>query len=254
MSEYDFLSLRGKTLLITGASSGIGKATAILASRYGARVALVARDREALESVASGLEGEGHLVVPYDLTDADGIPAMVRQVADGVGGLDGLVHCAGLHSTLPLRSIAASDVRQLFDANVTSAFMLAKGLRHKQVRKAGASLVLLSSAVGLVGQSGVSIYSATKGAIVTLTKSLSLELSREGMRVNCVCPGVVETAMTANLRATIGESSFDQVAAAHPMGIGHPEDVANAILFLASSASRWTTGTALVVDGGYTAQ
>lgn len=254
MSADDFLGLQGKTLLITGATSGIGKATAVLASRHGARVALVSRNRDSLESVASTLSGEGHVVAPFDLADADAIPAMVRKVSDEIGGLDGLVHSAGLHNTLPLRSIIAADVQQLFDANVTSAFMLAKGFRHKQVRKEGASIVFLASAVGLVGQSGVSIYSATKGAIVTLTKSLSLELAREGIRVNCVCPGVVETAMTVGLRKTIGDENFGRVSDAHPLGIGSATDVANAILFLTSVASRWTTGSALVVDGGYTAQ
>lgn len=254
MSVHDFLNLRGKKLLITGASSGIGKASAVLASQYGAQLALVARNRDALEAVAGGLDGSGHLVVPYDLNDADGTPAMVRRVSDELGGLDGLVHSAGLHSTLPLRATTASDVKRLFDANVTSAFMLAKGFRHKQVRNDGASIVFLSSAVGLVGQSGVSIYSATKGAVVTLTKSLALELAREGIRVNCVCPGVVETSMTEGLRETIGAESFQHVSEAHPLGVGRPEDVANAILFLISAASRWTTGSALVVDGGYTAR
>ena len=114
--------------------------------------------------------------------------------------------------------------------------------------------MFLSSAVGLVGQAGVSVYSATKGAVVTMTKSLALELAREGVRVNCVCPGVVQTEMTTGLRESIGADAFQRVTDAHPLGLGTSEDVANAIVFLLSDASRWITGTSLTVDGGYTAQ
>ncbi|TFC94714.1 SDR family oxidoreductase [Cryobacterium sinapicolor] len=254
MTSPDFLNLHQKTLLVTGASSGIGRETALMASTFGARIALVARRTDALEGLAALLPGEGHIVVPYDLTDIDGIPEMVRSVADLVGGLDGLVHAAGCHSTLPLRSVSSSKIQELFDINVAAAIMLAKGFRHKQVRKPSASIVLLSSAVGLVGQPGVSVYSATKGAIITLTKSLALELAREDIRVNCVSPGVVMTSMTQGIRDRIGKEGFQAVTEAHPLGLGEPSDVANAILFLLSSSSRWITGTSVSVDGGYTAQ
>jgi NAD(P)-dependent dehydrogenase (short-subunit alcohol dehydrogenase family) len=108
--------------------------------------------------------------------------------------------------------------------------------------------------VGLVGQPGVSIYSATKGAIVTMTKSLALELARDGIRVNCVCPGVVDTEMTVEIRNRVGSEGFTRIEESHPLGIGRPGDVAKAALFLASDAARWITGSSLVVDGGYTAQ
>lgn len=254
MNSPDFLGLNQKTVLVTGASSGIGRQTAILASKHGARVALVARRIDALEEVAAELHGTGHSIVSYDLAILEGIPAMVRRVADDLGGLDGLVHSAGIHRTLPLKSIQSADVRALFDINVTAAIMLAKGFRHKQVTKPASSIVFLSSAIGLVGQSGVGVYSATKGAVLTLTKSLALELAREDIRVNCVCPGVVRTAMADGLRDRIGADSFQSVSDAHPLGLGEPSDVANAILFLLSGASRWITGSALTVDGGYTAQ
>jgi 3-oxoacyl-[acyl-carrier protein] reductase len=254
VATEDFLGLSQKTVLVTGASSGIGRETAILASKHGAKVVLVARRASVLEDVAAELPGAGHSVVPFDLADTDGIPSMLRAVAENVGSLDGLVHAAGIHSTLPLRSIQSANVQELFNVNVTTAFMLAKGFRHKQVRSTESSVVLLSSAVGLVGQPGVSIYSSTKGAIASLTKSLALELAREGIRVNCVCPGVVQTEMVNGLRARIGEEGFRKVAHAHPLGLGDPADVANAVLFLLSSASRWVTGSSMVVDGGYTAQ
>ncbi|WP_349904867.1 SDR family NAD(P)-dependent oxidoreductase [Parafrigoribacterium humi] len=254
MISEDFLGLGQKTLLITGASSGIGKETAIRASRYGARVALLARRATVLEEVVTELHGSGHLVVPYDLSNTEGISGVVRGVAQDLGGLDGLVHSAGTHQVSSLRSIRTADIQGMLDLNVTAALMLAKGFRQKQVRKPSASLVFLSSAVGLVGQSGVSAYSAAKGALVTVTKSLALELSREDIRVNCVCPGIVRTEMTKGLQEQIGAKSFQTVSDAHPLGLGEPSDVANAILFLLSNSSRWITGSSLVVDGGYTAK
>lgn len=251
---HDFLNLSEKTLLVTGASSGIGQATAIAASRQNARVALVARDVAALHVTLQQLDGEGHLVVPCDLSDLDGIGNMVRQVASEFRGIDGVAHAAGIHATAPLRAISSEQIRSLFDLNVGSAVMLAQAFRHKAVRRPGASLVLMSSAVGVVGQPGVSVYSATKGAVQTLTKSLALELARDQIRVNCVAPGIVTTPMTDSIKAAIGEHSFEDVVKAHPLGLGDPEDVAAAILFLLSGASRWITGTSLTVDGGYTAQ
>ncbi len=254
MTVGDYLRLEGSALLITGASSGIGRASAIEASRHGARVALVARREDALEETLALLEGDGHIVAPYDLDDLDGIPEFVTGIAGRLGGLDGIVHAAGRHDATPVRAMTAASMAELLDANVTTAMMLAKALRTKQVHRDTASLVLLSSAVGLVGQSGVSAYSATKGAIVTLAKSLALELARDGIRVNCVCPGIVETPMTEGIRERVGAAAFERIANAHPLGLGEPLDVANAILYLLSPVSRWVTGSALVVDGGYTAQ
>jgi 3-oxoacyl-[acyl-carrier protein] reductase len=250
----DFLGLAGKNLLITGASSGIGKVTAIRASQHGARVVLVGRRVDALRETFDSLEGTGHTSVEADLLNLEGIPAMVREGSLAMGGLDGLVHAAGTWGARPLRSIETDLISSTFDLNVTAAIMLLKGFRHKGVHRAGASVVLLSSAVGLVGQPGVSVYSASKGAVVALTKSLALELAREDIRVNCVCPGVVQTPMADDIANAIGHDAFERVAAQHPLGLGHAQDIANANLFLLSSASRWVTGSALVVDGGYTAQ
>ncbi len=194
------------------------------------------------------------MVVPFDLADVEGISAMMRQVAETFSGLDSLVHAAGEHTMVPLRAIALADVRSIFEANVVTAFMLAKAFRHKMVRKESASLVMLSSAAGVAGQPGISAYSATKGAIASLTRALAIELASENVRVNCVSPGVVATSMSEKIHEQVGTEAWEKICQAHPLGLGEAVDVANAILYLVSPASRWVTGTALVVDGGYTAQ
>lgn len=254
MASTDFLELAGKKILVTGATSGIGRETAVQASRQGAIVALLARRGEVLGEVLDSLDGAGHSATVYDLADTAGIPAAVREISDEIGGLDGLVHAAGVHSTVPLRSVNASHIAEVLHMNVTTSLMLAKGFRHKQVRGLKPSMVFFSSVAGLVGQPGHSVYSASKGAVVTMVKSLAVELAREGVRVNCLCPGVVETEMTKNMQTHISQESFDQITSLHPLGLGRPVDIANATMFLLSESSGWMTGAAISIDGGYTAQ
>ena len=254
MSGAGFLSLEGRTIVVTGASSGIGRATAIEASHHGATVIALGRSAERLKDVLSDLTGTTHEICEYDLAELNSVPGMIRDLSVRFGRLDGLVHSAGIHASTPLRGIDAESITAMLNTNVATGFMLAKGFRHKQVRGPLPSIVFLSSAAGLVGQAGVSAYSASKGAVISATRSLAVELARENIRVNCVCPGVVMTPMTTSLRATVGESKFADIESSHPLGLGTPEDVAKAIVFLLSDAARWITGTALSVDGGYTAQ
>lgn len=220
----------------------------------GATLVLVARDEERLSKVAANLPGSGHIIRVFDFETEGDVSEMVRSASAEVEGLDGLVHAAGLHSSHPLRSLNPAEMLRLYQVNVVVAAMLVKGLRHKAVRKPGASVVLLSSAVGLVGQAGLTSYSSSKGALVTLTKTLALELAREDIRVNCLCPGVVETPMTEGLRNQIGDVAFARVEQSHPLGLGSVEDIALAARFLLSGASRWITGAAIPIDGGFTAQ
>lgn len=254
MAELLSKDLDGRRVAITGASSGIGRATAIQASRRGARVALIARRQHDLEAVRQELSGEGHAIIVADVADDERVGKVLPEAVAALGLIHTLVHAAGVHEVTPLRTVSTAATRRMFDINVTSALMLAKSFRRKDVRAEDANIVLMSSAIGLVGGSGVSVYAATKSAVASITQSLALELARENLRVNAVAAGVVTTPLTDGLHSLLGDEAWAAIEAAHPLGFGAPDDVASAALFLASPSARWITGSVLRVDGGYTAQ
>ena len=251
---FNPMELSGRAVLVTGASSGIGRATAILLSRLGARLVLTGRNEARLAETRAELEGEGHEAVPFDLSNGDEIPAWIKGVASKTGPLHGLVHAAGIQQVLPLKMVESRDVERMLQVNVGAAVMLAKGFRQNGVHAEPGSVVLLSSVRGLVGEAGLALYSASKGAIVALTKSLALELAREKIRVNAVAPAFVQTPMFDVARKNMSPEQLAKLVAEHPLGIGRPLDVAYAIAYLLADTGAWVTGTTLVVDGGYTAR
>ena len=251
--QHDFLALGNHAILITGASSGIGRATAIAASQQGAKVAIVARRMDQLEETLSLLDGEGHLAIVCDVNDPKSLSSTFQQASAELGLLSGVVHAAGVHAVTPLRVMRAEQVAKVFETNVTSALMVAKAFRSPKVRAPHSSIVLLSSAVALTGEAGVSAYAASKAAIASIGRSLALELAGEDIRVNSIAAGIVETPLTDGIRAKVGSEAWESIRQTHPLGLGVSVDVANAALYLLSQASRWVTGSTLVVDGGYTA-
>jgi len=250
------MDLSGRTILVTGASSGIGREACVVLAELGATIVLTGRRREELERTAALLEPRGHRVEPFDLADLEAIPAWLKGVAGAAGPLDDLVHSAGVHFTLPVRATSAQQFAALMRVNVDAAYFLAKGFRQKGVRRAGAGagIVFLSSVMGLVGQTGITAYAASKGALVSMARALALELAREQIRVNCVAPGVVRTRMAEHAEQKLTAEQQQALEALHPLGMGTPRDVAHAVAFLLAETGGWITGTTLVVDGGYTAQ
>jgi len=246
------MDLSNRTILVTGASSGIGRATAILLSELGARIVLVARDVQRLEQTMSALSGSEHRVESFDLTAFDEIPRWLKNLATDLGGFYGLVHSAGVQSTQAVRFLDKVTVDEVMAINILSSMALAKGFRQKDVHNPNSSIVFVASVMGLVGQVARVAYSASKGALISMSRSLALELARDHIRVNCVAPGVVWTEMTENLQNSITPEQFSKIEAMHPLGIGQPLDVAYAIAFLLADTGRWITGSTLVVDGGYT--
>ncbi|NIK76088.1 NAD(P)-dependent dehydrogenase (short-subunit alcohol dehydrogenase family) [Paenibacillus castaneae] len=251
----NIFNLQNKLILITGASSGIGKQTARVLAHHGARLILVGRNKEKLESTLRLLPDHDHIMETFDLNDIDGISKWLKSLVNRIGSpLNGIVHSAGAHATIPIRMLNTKNISDVFDVNLFAGLSLLKGFSAKTNFAENASFVFLSSVMGVVGQPGVISYAASKGAINAAVKSAALELANFGLRVNSVVPGVVETEMWGQLMDSVPNEQIDIIRKKHPLGLGKPDDVANAICFLLTDASRWITGTNLVVDGGYTCQ
>lgn len=247
------LHLAGQPFLVTGASSGIGRETACLLSELGARVILVGRDRDRLDQTLRSLFGTGHSVEAFDLLQTEKIPSWMKNLCSTAGPLSGLVHCAGIQNSMPLRVLNSADFESIYKINVVAAAMLIKGFRQKGCCASSSSIVLVSSVMGMVGEVAVSAYSSSKAAVLGLTRSLALELAREGIRVNCVVPGYVKTEMLEHMFHVLSPDQVRSIESKHPLGFGTPRNVAHAIAFLLADTASWITGSSLVVDGGYTA-
>jgi NAD(P)-dependent dehydrogenase (short-subunit alcohol dehydrogenase family) len=241
--------LTGKNILITGASSGIGRAIAVAAAEAGAFVILVARNKDRLQETAA-LCGKNTVAVPYDISiEQDKLPRFVMNLAKEYGVFSGFVHSAGVAIQQPLKTIRSSIMLETFSLNCVSAVMLVKGLTAYGVcSENGVSVVLLSSVSGLVGVPGQLGYCASKAALELAAKTMALELIQQKFRVNTIAPATIRTPMTENM--TEGADFHYK----HPLGIGNVEDVAAGAIYLLSDASKYVTGTTLTIDGGYCAQ
>jgi NAD(P)-dependent dehydrogenase (short-subunit alcohol dehydrogenase family) len=248
------LDLTGSTILVTGASGGIGSETALLLSSLGARVVLTGRNRERLERTRSSLSGEGHRIEPFDLSASDEIPRWLRSVTAESGPLNAVVHAAGRQMSAPIRAVLPKAVDEMLRTNLTGALMLARGFVQKGCHAESGSLVFISSVMGLIGRRDISVYSAAKAALIGLTRSLALELAPVRIRVNAVAPAFVQSPMLDEVRELLSPDQWQALEMAHPLGFGTARDVAHAVAFLVAETARWITGSTLVVDGGYSAQ
>ncbi|ESQ81164.1 SDR family NAD(P)-dependent oxidoreductase [Asticcacaulis sp. YBE204] len=247
---FNPLSLEGRTILVTGATSGIGQATAVYLSKLGARIIATGRDEVRLQTTLDQLSGDSHVGRTFDLSEADRIAAWMKQLCADHGPLNGLAHCAGIQTTRPLQAINLAYVTEMLNANLVTAFMLLQAFRLKACHHPNASAVLVSSSSALKCAPGNSVYAASKGGIISATKGLGVELIRDGIRVNAVAPALVDTPMSDRFKSVLSEDNFQRVVDMHPLGLGQPDDVAGAIAFLLADTSRWITGSVITVDGG----
>lgn len=245
MSTFNPFTLEGKTILVTGASSGIGRGVAIACSKMGAIVVLNGRNQQKLDETRSQLAGEGHTVLAVDLTDRD---AVARVIGD-MPKLDGIVHCAGIGQRLLCKQLKEQDVDSVMDANFKGPVLLQQTLLEGKKINKGASIVFIASIATWSPSIGNAVYSASKGAIVSYANCLSLELAPRQIRVNCISPAMVWTDLV--IQDGIDEEQLKEDEQKYPLKrYGTPEDIAHLAIYMLSDASSWMTGSNVKISGG----
>ena len=243
--NYNPFSLEGKTILVTGASSGIGRGIAIVCSKMGAAVIVNGRNMAKLQETISLMEGDRNTIVAGDLTNKTSL----TEIVENLPKLDGIVHCVGIGQRMPCKDLTENDVVQVMDVNFKAPVLLqAEILRQKKINK-GASVVFIASIASWSPSMGNSMYSASKGAIISYANCLSLELAPRNIRVNCISPAMVWTDLIQN--EAVDEEQLKEDEKRYPLNrYGQPEDIANLAVYMLSDASTWMTGSNVNISGG----
>jgi NAD(P)-dependent dehydrogenase (short-subunit alcohol dehydrogenase family) len=242
MSPSSLFRLEGLSILITGASSGIGRACALSCAEAGAKIILNGRNEQRLKEVLLQLNGDGHKIELFDLSDLN----QVANLAAICPVVDGIIHSAGIDGVAPMRQVQATMLEQVMNINYLAPIVLTQKLLLGKKIRDGGSILFMSSIAAKTGKRGVGPYSGSKAALIGSMRPLALEVAKFGIRVNALCPGIVLTPIFEGLEDWL----IKEVAPSYPLGLGQPEDVANAALFFMSAASRKITGTDFSLDGG----
>ncbi|MDE0483854.1 MAG: glucose 1-dehydrogenase [Candidatus Poribacteria bacterium] len=248
------MRLKDKVAIITGAASGIGKATAKLFAEHGAKVVVADIDENGGNQTVTDIQDAGNeaIFIQTDVTIKADTEQMVAQTLKNYGKLDTLLNSAGIAMRLPVAELPEEDWHRCLDVNLNGVFLCAKAAIPAMQKNGGGSIINMSSIYGIVGADVRAAYVASKGAVTNLTRGMALDYAEDNIRVNCICPGFVETPLVAGVIKTPDE--YQKLANKHPMRrLGQPEEIAYGALYLASDESAFVTGIALPIDGGYTA-
>ena len=248
-NPYDFT---GKKFIVTGASSGIGRSTAVRLSEQGAQIVLISRNQEKLEETRSMMQEGFHQIIPVDLGRTEDLSEVFDEIiSDGVK-LDGFVHCAGIATILPLERIRRKNLEECMNINLYALLELARLYAKKKYRNTGGegSIVAVSSIVARYPAKCQTVYAASKGAVNAVVQTLAIELAKKGIRINSIMPASTDTAMMRQALENMPNTVMQEKMKDQLLGVMHPDDIADAILFLLSDASRATTGRAFYADGG----
>lgn len=251
---YHLVDLTDRRIIVTGASSGIGKQTAITLSRLGAKLVLIARREDKLRQTLSALEGEGHSYYCADLSDTDSIEELIRRIVLEQGKLDGMVYAAGMSMSLPLQQFKPEKLRNLFDINYFGFIECTRQICKRGRFNEGMRIVGISSVASFSGDKAHLAYSGSKAAMDSSVRCIAKEVADKGICVNTVAPAMTATEMYEQYLVKYGEESgsHQDLLKRQYLGIAKPDDVANAVAFLISPAARFITGITLPVDGGFT--
>ncbi len=246
------LNLANKSILVTGASSGIGRDTAIHLSKLGANLILVSRKKEKLNETVKNLEGGGHSIYSFDLNNIEEIEVLINNIVNQHGKLCGFVHCAGTQDMRPLQMTKYKFIHDLMLLNFYSFIELSRVISKNVNHENNSSFIAISSVTSFRGEKSRIAYCASKGALDSAIKAMAKELAKKNIRVNSVVPGFIKTEMFDSYIKNIGEEEFNKnILNNQYLGLGETIDIANAIAYLMSDASKFITGTSLIVDGGY---
>ncbi len=251
--QFNPFSLEGKTVLVTGASSGIGRQCVIDCSKMGAKVLAIGRNQERLDEVVSEMAGKG-VCYSFDLSEIDRIENLIAKVVEENGKIDGFIHAAGIEVTNPVKLSKPEEYESVFRVNCLSAFEIVKNLCSIKTFNKGGAIVLISSISGVIARKGLSAYAASKGALMSAARVMALEMASRAIRVNTISPGTILTPMMQKALDAMIEEDRKKRIDGFPLGLGQPSDISNACIYLLSDASRWVTGQNLIVDGGFTIQ
>lgn len=240
--------LQDKNILVTGASSGIGREIAITASKLGANVTIVGRNVEKLKETISLLTGNGHKMYAVDLSVSANIDELISESLP----YDGVVFNAGIVEYLPVKFLNENKIASVFSVNFESNVVLSQKLIKKKLLNKRASLVFISSISSKLGVGGTAMYAASKAALTSFSKVLATELAPQGIRSNSICPGIVKTAMTEQANDVVSQEELKKAELEYPLGYGEASDVAGLTMYLLSDISKWMTGSDLIIDGGFT--
>ncbi|MFL5762664.1 MAG: SDR family NAD(P)-dependent oxidoreductase [Bacteroidia bacterium] len=239
------IDLKNKNILITGASSGIGRAVSVLCDQLGAKTFITGRDANELSETASQLRNCGSQI-PADLVSEE----EVQKLVSSVPALDGFVHCAGIINPMPVKFIRQKNIDDIMKINFNSAVLLSSGLLSGRKLNDGASVIFISSVSADHPYTGGSLYTSSKAALESFTKALALETASRKIRVNAIAPALVKTKIWKQAEEIYSKDEVAEIESRYPLGLGEPVDIANLAAFLLSSSAKWMTGSIIKIDGG----
>ena len=250
---FNLIDLTGRKIIVTGASSGIGRDTAVMLSRLGAKLVLLARNEKGLQETLSMCEGVEHHYHLMDVSDLNNIENVINKVVEENGAMDGLVYCAGMTIDLPLASLKPEKIQTVLQTNLGGFIEVVRCITKRKNFNSGMRIVAISSVAATIGSKGHIAYAASKAGMNAAVRCMAIELAKKGICINTIAPANIDTPMISNwIKEYVGTDMYNQIMSRQYLGMGETKDVGAAAAFLVSPVAKFITGANFPVDGGYT--